>query len=455
MSRTCRTAFHQSCRAAALLLVAVVLAAAARQAAPGAVWRIPLTGVVELGLAPFIERTLGEAEAAGAAAVILHIETPGGRVDAAWRIVDAVKNAEVPVYAFVDRRALSAGALIALATDRIYMRPGGTMGAATPVTGDGVKASEKMVSAMRSEMRALAEERGLDPLVAEAMVDESIAVEGLAAEGKLLTLSTEQAAAVGYAEPMESWDALVASLGLADAPLHEARLNWAEKLVRFFTNPMVAPLLLSLGFLGLMVEIKAPGLGLPGGVGATSLALFFGSHLLLGLAGLEEILLLLAGVGLIAVEVFLIPGFGIAGIAGILAVVASIFFSLVGPMATAADLITAASVVSLSALVVILAGWALVRRLPRSGRFSSSGLLLGESTRSDTGYTSFAIRGDLVGAEGVTLTDLRPAGAARFGDERIDVVAEANWIESGTPVRIVRSEGYRHVVVPHVAAPSE
>lgn len=455
MSRTCRTAFCRSCCVAALLLGAVLTAAAVRQVPAGAVWRIPLTGVVEMGLAPFIERTISEAEAAGAAAVILHIETPGGRVDAAWRIVNAVKNAEVPVYAYVDRRALSAGALIALAADGIYMRPGGTMGAATPVTGEGVKASEKMVSAMRSEMRALAEDRGLDPAVAEAMVDETVVVEGLAEEGKLLTLSTAQAVAVGYAQAMESWADLVASLGLADAPLHEARVNWAEKLVRFFTNPMVAPLLLSLGFLGLMVEVKAPGLGLPGGVGAASLGLFFGSHLLLGLAGLEEFLLLLAGIGLIAVEVFLIPGFGIAGVLGILAVVASIFFSLVGPMATAAELVTAAGVVSLSALVVIVAGWALVRRLPRSGRFSSSGLLLGESTRSDTGYTSFTIRGELVGAQGVAVTDLRPAGAAQFGDERIDVVAEANWISSGTPVRIVRSEGYRHVVVPHVTAPSE
>lgn len=152
---------------------------------------------------------------------------------------------------------------------------------------------------------------------------------------------------------------------------------------------------------------------------------------------------------------FIVPGFGVAGVLGIVAVVASVFFSLVGPMATAADLLTAAGVISLSGLVVILAGWALVRRLPISGRFTRSGLLLGEATRSDTGYTSFAIRGELVGAEGVAVTDLRPSGAARFGDERVDVVAESNFIESGTPVRIVRSEGYRHVVVPHVTAPSD
>src|SRR5690606_24459632 len=130
-------------------------------------------------LAPFIARAIDEAAAAGAAAVILDIDTPGGRVDAAEQIADAIRDADVPVYAYVNRRAFSAGALIALATDGIFMLPGSVMGAATPVTGTGEKAPEKIVSAMRSEMRALAEARGLDPRVAEAMVDESVGVEGL------------------------------------------------------------------------------------------------------------------------------------------------------------------------------------------------------------------------------------------------------------------------------------
>jgi len=134
-----------------------LLASSAHAQAP--VYRVPVTGVVELGLAPFIERSLEEAEAAGASAVILDMDTPGGRVDAAQRIADALQDSPVPVYTLVNRRAFSAGALIALATDEIYMRPGSVLGAATPVDGSGEKASEKIVSAMRSEMRALAEAR--------------------------------------------------------------------------------------------------------------------------------------------------------------------------------------------------------------------------------------------------------------------------------------------------------
>src|SRR5690606_23574121 len=148
----------------------------------------------------------------GASAAVLDIDTPGGRVDAAEQIADALEDAGIPVYAYVNRRALSAGALIALATDRIYMRPGSTIGAATPITGEGDRASEKIVSAMRSQFRALAEARGLDPRVAEAMVDEAIEIEGVSPAGQLLTLSTSEAVALGYADEVADWDALMAQL---------------------------------------------------------------------------------------------------------------------------------------------------------------------------------------------------------------------------------------------------
>ena len=173
------------------------------------VYRVPVTGVIELGLAPYIERNVSEAAAAGASAIVLDIDTPGGRVDAAERIADALSDSEVPVYSLVNRRAFSAGALIALSTSRIYMRPGSVIGAATPVDGSGKKAPEKIVSAMRSEMRALAEAQGLDPTVAAAMVDEDVEIEGVVESGKLLTLTTSEAVALDYAVEIEDLDALL------------------------------------------------------------------------------------------------------------------------------------------------------------------------------------------------------------------------------------------------------
>lgn len=426
--------------------LAASLAAAAQDAPSGAVFRVPVTGTIELGLSPFVARSLAEAEAAGAAAVVLDLDTPGGRVDAAWEIIDAVRDARVPVYAYVNRRALSAGAMIALSADRLYMRPGSTIGAATPVTGEGQKASEKMVSAMRSEFRALAEERGFDPRIAEAMVDETVEVPGVVDAGRLLTLTTEEAVELGVADAeVADLPALFAHAGLpAEATPIETSPNWAERAVRFLTHPAVAPLLLSLGFLGLLVEIKTPTFGLAGAVGLLSLAAFFGARLLVNLAGLEEMLLVGGGILLLLVELFVIPGTGLAGIVGGGALFTGIVMSFLGRFPAPVDVLNAVGLVALSLLVVAALAYGLLRYLPHSRRLA--GIFLKDATTRELGYLSAERREELVGKHGVALTDLRPSGTALVDDERIDVVTEGPWIEEGTPIRILRSEGYRHVV---------
>ncbi|MBI4409779.1 MAG: nodulation protein NfeD [Gemmatimonadetes bacterium] len=447
-------------RAATLGVAVVALVQAVAASAPadapqgrgarrgGVVYRIPVHGVIELGLAPFIERSLREAAETGARAAVLDIETPGGRIDAAQHIVNALKDADVPVYAFVNRRAFSAGAMIALATRGIYMRPGSVMGAATPVSGQGEKAPEKIVSAMRSEMRALAESRGLDPRVAEAMVDEDIEIPGLVEKGKLLTLTTEEAVRIRYATAVEDLDALLHAVGVAGAEVRTTEVNWAEGVVRFLTHPMVAPLLLSLGFLGLIIELKTPAFGLAGAAGLISLALFFGSHYIVGLAGWEELILLTIGLILLGIEIFVVPGFGIFGIAGILGILASMYLSLVSHLATGFDYSQAAGILSAAVIVVAVTAWALLRFLPRSGRLTKSGILLGEATTREAGYLATPVRPELEGARGVALTDLRPAGTAQFGEDRVDVVAEGAFIPAGSAIQVIRSEGYRHVVRP-------
>ncbi len=438
----------------ALVLVAVwapggspapgAFAAPPAQAAPGVV-RVPITGTIELGVAPFVARALSEAAAAGAPAVILDLDTPGGRVDAAWKIIDDLRDAEVPVYAYVNRRALSAGAMIALAADRIYMRPGSTLGAATPVTGDGEKASEKMVSAMRSEFRALAEERGLDPRIAEAMVDESVEVPGVSEAGKLLTLTTEEATALGVADgEVRDLLELLEVMGQPLAAVRDIQPNWAEAIVRFLTNPAVAPMLLSLGFLGILIEIRTPSFGIAGAIGLGALAAFFGAHHLVHLAGLEEILLFGAGVTLIGLEILVIPGFGVAGILGTGAVLSAAVLGMVGQVPTFDQVFNAAGLVALSIILVGVSGWALVRHLPRSNRLS--GLFLRDSTSRETGYISAPEREDLIGKLGVATTDLRPAGVARVGDERIHVVTEGPWLEAETPVRVLEVTSGRVLV---------
>lgn len=428
--------------------VAPLVGADAKPAAQDArgVYRIPVTGTIELGLSPFVARGIREAEEAGAAAVVLDLDTPGGRVDAAWEIIDAVRDAAVPVYAYVNRRALSAGAMIALSARTLYMRPGSVIGAATPVTGEGQKASEKMVSAMRSEFRALAEARGFDPRIAEAMVDESVSVPGIVDEGRLLTLTTEEAIRHGVASgEVEGWPELLEAAGVEEgAPLVDLRPNWAESLVRFLTHPMVAPLLLSLGFLGLLVEIKTPTFGLAGVVGLVSLAAFFGARLIVALAGLEELLLFAGGLVLLLAEVFFVPGVGVLAALGGAAILGSLVLSLLGRFPTWTDVLNAGGIVATALLIVAAVFYGLVRHLPHSRRLS--GVFLRDATGRELGYVSAARRDELVGKLGVALTDLRPSGTVLVEDERIDAVSEGPWIEDGTRVRVLRAEGYRHVV---------
>jgi membrane-bound serine protease (ClpP class) len=415
------------------------------QAQAPAVYRITVSGVVENGLAPYVARSLRQAEADGAVAAILDMDTPGGRIDAAERIADAVRASRIPVYAYVNPRAYSAGALIAIASNGIYMRPGAVIGAATPVNGDGVKASEKMVSAMRAEFRSMAEQRGLDPRLAEAMVDENIGIPGVVEKGRLLTLSTKEAVRLKFAKGQVTDEAeLLTAIGHPRAQIITTEPNWAEGVVGFLTNPLVAPLLLSLGILGLVVEIKAGVFGVGGLLSMISLALFFGSSFILGLAGWEEVLLLGLGLVALAVEAFILPGFGVAGVVGIVAVVSSMVLAMIGAHPTSGDVAQALAVLGASLFITAAVTYAWLRHLPNSGRFS--GLLLKGAGHRSEGFTTALSRPELVGQSGIALTDLRPSGAARIGEERLDVVTEGEYVSQGSPVELVRSDGYRHVV---------
>ena len=426
------------------------------------VYFVEVHDTIDLGLAPYVKRVIDEAEEAGASRVILEINTPGGRLDAALQIKNAILDSRVQVTAFINREAFSAGALIAIAAHEIYMAPGAVMGAATPVDQEGETASEKVVSGVRKDFKSVAEVRGRNPLVAEAMVDEAVAVEGLVEEGKLLTLSTQEALEWGYAEgEVEDLSALLETLDLEGAQLIETSPSFAENLVRFLTHPIVASLLLSLGALGLLVEVTSAGFGVPGIAGASLLALFFWGHFLAGLAGWEGVALVVVGLALIGVEVFLIPGFGVAGVLGIAAFIAGIFISLIGEGAASPDFLRAGLVLLASVGVVALGGWAAIVHLPKGRPWRGLGLPevlpagpgiespVGRPRRGRRGTTarrSEPAPGSLEGARGTAITDLHPAGVANIDGRRVDVVTEGGYIASGTEIEIIADEGYRRVV---------
>ena len=419
-------------------------------AAPQLVHVVTIDGEIDLGLTALLERAVREAEEADATALVIRIDTPGGRLDAVLRMRDVLLGAAVPTVAFVDRDAFSAGALVAIAAEQLWLAPGAVIGAATPVLGDGSSADEKTLSAVRAVFRATALERGRDPLVAEAMVDPAVVVEGLAEAGQLVTMDVAQAQEFGYADGVvEGLDGLLAALGLEDAERVVVAPALAERLVRVLTSGIVAGLLLTVGIWLLVGDVLGGGgLGLGALLGATAISVFLFGHLLAGLAGLESVVLMALGIVLILVEVLVLPGVGVVGVSGVLSLLGGAVLAMIDREAEVVPreaIVGAVNVVGLSFLAAVAL---LVALLLLIGRSTSDGARM--QRRGNRLVLSTDVGGahdpGLVGSVGVALTDLRPAGAAEIDGMRVDVVAEAGYLDAGSALEVVADEGYRRVV---------
>ncbi len=421
------------------------------------IYVVPIEGIIDLGLAPFVQRVLDEATEAGAAAVILEINTFGGRVDAAVLIPDALLNAQVRTVAFVNKRAISAGALIGLSAEHLVMAGGGTIGAATPVqmSQPGAAAQpveEKTVSYVRKEFRATAERRKRPPLLAEAMVDADVEIPGVIEKGKLLTLTTEEALTHKLADfRADTLERALEQLGLGGAEIRRVSPNWAEYLVRFLTHPVLSSLLITIGMLGIIVGLRTGDFGVAGGVGIASLSLFFWGHWLVQLAGWEELLLAASGVILLILETFVIPGFGIAGVLGIVAILAGLVLSIVGAGDTSEVVLMAGGRVVFSLLIAMVASLVILRFLPRLS--FGRRLILETGLGSGHNYGSAPDSGQgWLGKKGRASSSFRPAGVAEIEGERVDAVSDGDLIDAGQLIEVTRVDGNRIVVrrVPHV-----
>jgi membrane-bound serine protease (ClpP class) len=409
------------------------------------VYRIAVRGTIDLGLVPYVRRVIDEAEARMADAILVEINTLGGRLDAMIEIRDAILDSKVRLIGYVNKRAISAGALIALACPELYMAPGATIGAATPVDQQGRKASEKVVSYARTEFKSTAERNNRPVDIAAAMVDEDVEIEGLVVKGKLLTLTAGEAVANRIADGIiDSSDALVRSLKLEPAIMRSPKINWAENMVRMLNHPIISGLLLTMGLLGLMTEVLTAGWGIPGTLGLIALVLYFGSHFMVGLAGVQELLMMMIGLVLILLEAFVMPGFGIAGIVGIGCLIGGIILSMLGRFPTSAD-ISYAVWITIGALVVATIGaFVLLKRLEKRPFWSKISLPLTEDKGS--GFVSSDQKPELVGQLGTAITDLRPTGTGLFNKRRLDVITNGDYIDAGEAIRIIKDEGYRIIV---------
>lgn len=411
------------------------VAAAAPAAGKVYVVRVDRFTPIDVGMAAIARRIFEQAEAdPDAAAVALVIDTPGGLVSSALAMKETILRSKLRTVAYVADSAWSAGALIATAAEKLYMHPGSSMGAAEPRTaGSTEPADYKTLSAVSGAFAATAQARGRDPGIAVAMVDKNRPIPGQKAE--LLTLTFQDAVEKKYADGVaDSLEAALKAAGIQSFTLVDPPLTLSDRLARLLTTPWVATLLLVVGVIAIGIEFVKPGVTLPGLVGVVSLGLFFLGNVLVGTANWLEVGLALLGALLLVIEAF-IPGFGIFGFAGTAAIGASIFLAV-----PTADL--AVQYLAWTAGAGVIAMVLILRGIGRRGL--GRALTLEHDAR---GYvparTDLAL---LLDCEGKAVTTLRPAGTARFGSERVDVVTEGEFLAAGAVVKVIRVDGTRVVV---------
>ncbi|MBN8544726.1 MAG: nodulation protein NfeD [Ignavibacteria bacterium] len=430
-----------------LLICTIVILLSSFGFSQSTVYRVTFNEEISLSLVPYLKRALELATKEKADALIVEINTFGGRVDAATQLKDLLIDAKIPTIAFVNKRAISAGALITLSCKKIAMAPGSTIGAATVVDQEGKKGSEKYQSYMRAEMRSTAQKNGRNPKIAEGMVDERVVIPGLVDSTQLVSLDDAEAVNLKMADTIvNSAKAAAEAFGYSNPLIIDVKTNWAEEFVRFLNNPIIASLLIMLGLAGVYTEIKTPGFGVPGILGIVFLTLFFGSSLILDLASWFEVVLFILGLAAILVEIFLIPGFGVAGVVGILLMIASLFFSLVNTEGYFDSSLIQMAIIQLGSAIFgfFFLGFLAYKFLPNTRTFKN--FVLDTESGSKSGFTSAPDHSGLVGKEGTALTVLRPAGTALIEGTRYDVVTQGDYIEKDSPLKVILVEGVRIVV---------
>lgn len=409
----------------------------------------------------YTRQALDEARKRNSDMLLVHLNTYGGSVVHADSIRTALLNFPGPVVAFVDNNAASAGALIALACDSVYMRGGASMGAVTVVNGaDGAAMPDKYQSYMRAMMRATAESHGKltdslgnqkwrrDPLIAEAMVDSRVEVPGLIDSTRVLTFTADEAVKWGYAEAKaESVDDVMAQLDHSPESysIEEYRPDWLDHLIGFFTNPAVQAVLIMIIVGGIYMELHSPGVGFPSAAAIIAAVLYFFPLYITGIASSWIILLFVLGVMLIVLEVFVVPGFGITGIAGITCICAAVILGLIEHYTFSLSHLNADAV--WSSMVIFLAGiflavgaiWYLTSSHGPKWVRRHTELMLTQQVKD--GYIGVDMAPvNYIGLEGAAVTDMRPAGKVEINGEVLDAVATRGFIHAGARVRVMKYE---------------
>ncbi|MDR1336431.1 MAG: nodulation protein NfeD [Tannerella sp.] len=422
------------------------------------IYRIDIKKEINRTTQIYLSRGLSEAQTLGADAVLIHLNTYGGLLESADSMRTAILYSPIPVYVFIDNNAASAGALISLACKKIYMRRGANIGAATVVDASGGEMPDKYQSYMRSMMRSTAEAHGKDtviqgrdttyrwkrdPQIAEAMVDDRIVIPNLIDSGKTLTFTAEEALQWGYcdgiAESVE--DVLTDYLGYQDYTLTSYRPSWLDNLRGFLMNPVLQSILILLIIGGIYFELQTPGVGFPLIASIIAAVLYFAPLYVEGLAANWEILLFVIGVILVVLEIFVVPGFGVTGIGGMVLMVTGFILALLNNVTFRFDGVSGGEVGRAFMIVSIGIVLGMAGMIWLSNRIGTQGMFRRVALTADLqeAISAPSLSG-LVGKEGTAATVLRPSGKVMIEGEWYDGVSESGFVEKGANIRVVRFE---------------
>ena len=411
------------------------------------VFLMEIRGDIDPRMNRYVDLALDQATEVNADIILIDMDTYGGAVNDANDIRTKILEYEKPIWVFINNDAASAGALISIACDSIYMVPGANIGAATVVNGaDGSQAPDKYQSYMRSIMRSTAEENNRDPLIAEGMVDDRVEIEGVTESGKIITFTPSEAIANGYCErEVASIQDILEKNNIVDYELIKYELSGTEEVISFFLNPFVSGLLILVITAGIFFELQTPGVGFPIAAAGIALVLYLVPYYLNGLAANWEIAAFFIGFALIALEVFVIPGFGLAGIAGIVCTVGALIFMMLGndnfnfDYVPVGEISTAATVVGVGVLGSIIVLFLFGYRLTQSKIFSRVALMTSQEKKD--GYVATIYAEDFVGRQGTANTILRPSGRIEIEGEVYDAYTRGEYVEAGERVVVISQEG--------------
>ncbi len=374
--------------------------------------------------------------------VVIEMDTYGGALNDADDMRSRNLNFERPLYVYINKDAASAGALISISCDSIYMTKGASIGAATVVTGQGEAAPDKYQSYMRSIMRSTAEAKGRNPKIAEAMVDQDIDLDSIAQEGKVITFSTSEAIRYGFCEAEVSGiEEIMARSGVEEYETYEYKLGAADSIVQFFINPFISGILILIILGGIYYELQSPGVGFPILASLIALVLYLTPYYLNGLAANWEIAMLFIGLLLIGLEVFVIPGFGVAGIAGLSATLMALVLIMLNNDVFDFAFVPNSSVINaVIATLAGMSGFIVVLFFGSEKLFNSKAfqrVTLTDTQEKEKGFTSNKPQKSMMGKRGVAFTILRPSGKVMIDEQIFDATSRGAYIEEGKTIEVI------------------